>query len=116
MREYKRLSSQISFSVLILPAGIVLTLLLMFMVMGGNFLRVEGVRVELPSFPEPILTSADKHIITIDSRGRSYLDGRALDKEELIVGVRIIKAQEGTGAFLLRIDKRAPFEAVSWVG
>jgi biopolymer transport protein TolR len=112
-RGKRRLNAEIN----VVPyIDVMLVLLVIFMVTAP--LLTQGIDVELPQAQaEPIANQEEPVTLTVDARGRYFLDiGTATDQplsdEELVKRVAIVLRQKPQTMILVKADHSVPYGAV----
>lgn len=94
------------------PVLNVLTLLLVFFLLGSTFVIQSGVRVALPESSSRLTGFDRAHVITVSTAGDPvfYLDGRPRTLEDL--KQNLIQAKRESRRIIIHADAMAPFGRV----
>jgi len=91
---------------------VMLVLLIIFMITTP--LLSQGIKVELPEAKAKVVETSEKKtlIVTVDHRGKYFLDDKSIDQEALRKKVQSILAQQPQTPVLVRGDKRVAYGTV----
>lgn len=111
MKLESRLPKQ-SFWLYLGPVLTVLTLLLVFFLLGSNFVIQSGVKVELPASASRLPGFDRAHVITVGTgaEGAYFFDGEPATFDEL--KQKLIKAKRSSPKVILHGDRYAPYGRV----
>jgi biopolymer transport protein ExbD len=101
-----------SFWLYLAPVLTVLTLLLVFFLLGSSFVVQSGVHVALPSSASRLAGFDRAHVITVPAGGDTtlYLDGRPQSMESL--KEELTKLRRDSHRIIIHADAMAPFGRV----
>lgn len=96
------------------PFAGVFFLLLMFILFGSSLVHNPGVRIELPTVPNPLPGTPHPAVaVALDSSGRLFFESQVTTEEELLERLRGRVAEEEEALTLvLRADGKGPYENV----
>ena len=102
----------------LLPFINVFFLLLIFFMMGSQFVQVSGIPVNLPETPSVSAGSVKKYIITLDQNGKIYFNDAVMDDLKQLKGKLLGlpgKSKAERDAIVLRADRANNFETVAGI-
>ena len=88
------------------PLVDVIFLLLIFFVLCSSFVEVSAISIKLPSV-QGQLTSAEKLVVTIDSKDRYYFNDQVMDLKTLKEQLARIATRYQIGSIIVRADQDA---------
>ena len=97
-----------SFWLFLAPVLTVLTLLLVFFLLGSSFVVQSGVRVSLPVSASRLAGFDRAHVITVPAGGDTtiYLDGRPCSRDDL--KTELVKLRRDSRRIIIHADAMAP--------
>ncbi len=96
-----------------------LTLLFLFLV--ASFVRVSGIKVELPKARVSSAMSLERYIVTVvqsetaDSAPSFYFNDQPTTPEQLKQHFAEVRARNSNASIIIRADRRVPFDRVTQV-
>jgi biopolymer transport protein ExbD len=87
-------------------------LFLIFVIVSSSFVKVSGIKVDLPKASAISNLGVERFVVTIDKNGKIYFNDQEMSSWDLLKE-RFVAAGPRTGTVVLRADTRAPFGAVS---
>ncbi len=91
----------------------VVFLLLIFFMLSSSFVRVSGVKVELPVTESDSKSSAEKLVITIDHKNQFYFNDRPLSWGALKAQVNSFKTKWKADTAIVRADRGTSYGEVT---
>ncbi len=114
MRFKGRMELEYGFkTITLVPLVNVLLLLLLFIMLGSNFIIQPGMKVELPRVVTSEAVRPEKLEVLLTEDGQVYLDGRRADIQALRSAFS--KASKANLAVLIKADRRVSLEKASLV-
>ncbi len=93
---------------------VVLVLLIIFMITAPMMTR--GIKVDLPKTTAKALPQKERpQTVTVDKKGRLYLNSVSLDKQALKAKLRLMKKKDPKLKVLLKADKEVPYGIVAGI-
>ena len=99
----------------------VMFLTLLFLFLSASFVRVSGVKVELPKVRVSSAVSLERFIVTVvppASAGQPhlfYFNDQPVSLETLKQRLAEVSGRSGNASIIIRADRRVPFEQVAQV-
>ena len=87
-------------------------LCLIFVMVSSSFVKVSGIKVDLPKAATMSNLGVERFVVTIDKNSKIYFNDQEISTWDLLKE-RFVAARPHTGTVILRADTRAPFSAVS---
>ncbi|MDD3119496.1 MAG: biopolymer transporter ExbD [Victivallales bacterium] len=91
----------------------VLFLLLIFIMLSSSFVKVSGIKVELPELESSRSLSIGKLVVTVDKDNQIFFKNRNITWDELKQNLVAVSSAAESATIILRADSKAPFGLVA---
>lgn len=91
----------------------VLFLLLIFVMLSSSFVKVSGIKVDLPAVEAQRSLSVEKVVVTVDRNGQIFFKSSPITMEGLKQQMGDLNTASDSATIILRADTKTPFGTVA---